>query len=309
MKKPDIIVSLQYGLQIAENPNHGYDQEHRNGPDYDCSSFIGTILEYGGFNVSPNSWTGNLRNQLLNDGFRVIPIGTPRRAGDIFLTEGRHVVMCVDSDRIVHACINENGGITGGKSGDQTGSEICVSNFYTPSYGWQYHFRTEYVAPYAEQFNDYVAGYYFVNGTSWLNVREKPGTTNSPIKCAIPSGRYVHCDGYYTVINGTKWLHSTCFEDGTLICGYISSKYLTKIGKENYNIEKFKVVNTPWLNVREGVGASTKWVTAIPLGTVVEYTEVFGYSNSVKWVQVHFTIFGKEYTGFCSTKYLKEVTE
>lgn len=36
---------------------------------------------------------------------------------------------------------DENGGITGGIPGDQTGTEWQVINYYTPSYGWSYCIR------------------------------------------------------------------------------------------------------------------------------------------------------------------------
>ena len=39
--------------------------------------------------------------------------------------------------------LNEKGKITGGEPGDQTGKEICIRSFYTPSYGWKYHLRYE----------------------------------------------------------------------------------------------------------------------------------------------------------------------
>lgn len=137
----DINKAVKFMIDIANDDTHGYDQTNRNSPDYDCSSLVGTALNYAGFNVSKYSWTGNLRKQLLNSGFFELPVDSERQCGDIFLTEGKHVVMCVDSDTIVHASINEKGTATGGKTGDQTGKEICVRSFYIPTYGWQYHFR------------------------------------------------------------------------------------------------------------------------------------------------------------------------
>ena len=128
-------------VSVANNDAHGYDQTNRNAPDYDCSSLVGTALHEAGFNVSPYSWTGNLRKQLLDNGFKELPVNADRMKGDIFLSEKRHVVMCVDKNNIVHATSNEFGTATGGKVGDQTGKEICVRSFYTPSYGWDFHFR------------------------------------------------------------------------------------------------------------------------------------------------------------------------
>ena len=139
LMRPDIKKALNFMLKIAMDDSHGYDQTHRNGPDYDCSSLIGTALNYAGFSVSPYSWTGNLAAQLLDCGFR--SCGSPWKPGDIHLTPGRHVCMSVNPTEIVHARINELGKTTGGKPGDQTGNEISVSNYYMPSYGWEYHLR------------------------------------------------------------------------------------------------------------------------------------------------------------------------
>lgn len=133
--------AVEWAVQIAEDPSHGYDQEHRNGPDYDCSSFISTALYQAGFKISPYSWTGNMFDQLISCGFHVVSSALSRKPGDIHLTPGGHVAMSVDKDRIVHARINEKGQITGGQSGDQTGNEIAVTAYYIPSYGWTYHLR------------------------------------------------------------------------------------------------------------------------------------------------------------------------
>ena len=138
---PSIKKSLESMLAIAKDNTHGYSQDKRYGPDYDCSSLIAKALRDGGFNVKPTSYTGNLYDQLKECGFKELSVNDTRKPGDIFLTPGHHVVMCVDGDTIVHASINENGKTTGGKTGDQTGREICTRKFYTPSYGWKYHLR------------------------------------------------------------------------------------------------------------------------------------------------------------------------
>jgi len=134
--------AVKFMESVAEDNSHGYDQTKRNGGiDYDCSSLVGTAFNKAGFNVSKASTTRNLRTQLLACGFTEIGTGEVRKRGDIFLKEGHHVVMCTDSSHIVHARINEKGTVTGGKPGDQTGKEICVSDFYTYKGGWDYHFR------------------------------------------------------------------------------------------------------------------------------------------------------------------------
>lgn len=128
-------------IDIANDETHGYDQAYRNGPDYDCSSFVGTALNLAGFDVNPSSTTYNLASQLLDNEFVRMPITGARERGDIFLSTRNHVVMCISPTHIVHASINELGKVRGGQTGDQTGKEICIRTFYTPSYGWDYHFR------------------------------------------------------------------------------------------------------------------------------------------------------------------------
>ena len=133
--------AVQFAEKIAADDSHGYSQANRLGnPDYDCSSLVAAALRAGGYDVAADSFTGNLYQQLINNGFKSIDPDAPRKRGDIFLTPYSHVVMCIDPDHIVHASISENGGIYG-KAGDQTGKEICTRTYYRPSGGWKYHLR------------------------------------------------------------------------------------------------------------------------------------------------------------------------
>lgn len=125
--------------KLAKDDSHGYDQAHRNGPNYDCSSSIGTALNKAGFKVNPSSTTRNLYAQLKAEGF--VSCKKPWKRGDIHLSVGHHVVMSTDANNIVHASINEKGKAIGGKSGDQTGKEICIRTYYEHSSGWDYHLR------------------------------------------------------------------------------------------------------------------------------------------------------------------------
>ena len=52
-----------------------------------------------------------------------------------------HVVTCTDSENIVHASINEYGGIVNGQAGDQTGKEICIIPFSSLGMKFNKHFR------------------------------------------------------------------------------------------------------------------------------------------------------------------------
>lgn len=138
---PDIYKAVAWAKKIAEDSSHGYDQDHRNGPDYDCSSLVSTALNKAGFDISPDSWTGNMFSQLKRCGWTQLDINAPRRLGDVFLTPRKHTVICLDSSRVITASINEKGSAHGGKSGDQTGTEIYIRPYYEPSYGWTYHLR------------------------------------------------------------------------------------------------------------------------------------------------------------------------
>lgn len=233
--------AVQFMVDIANDNKHGYDQTHRNSPDYDCSSLVGTALNKAGFNVSPYSWTGNLRKQLLACGFKEVPVYGARERGDIFLSESRHVVMCVDSKTIVHASINENGKTTGGKKGDQTGKEICLRSFYIPSYGWDYHFRYvgESTSPNgitynkevkasksASKFDRFLADTYTVTASA-LNVRDGAGIKH-PVLITVPKGTQVKCYGYYTVYGSTKWMYVQFVYNGVKYTGFCAHRYLKR---------------------------------------------------------------------------------
>lgn len=131
--------AVQFMIDTANDDTHGYDQTHRNGPDYDCSSLVGTALHEAGFNVSPYSWTGNLESQLRKCGF--VDCVKPWLPGDVHLKTQKHVCMSISNQQIAHASINEKGTITGGKTGDQTGKEICIRDYYEYSGGWDVHLR------------------------------------------------------------------------------------------------------------------------------------------------------------------------
>ena len=129
-----------YMIDIANDDRHGYDQTHRTGGiDYDCSSLVSEALHKAGFNIKLGSTTRNLYEQLKSCGFS--NCNRPWKKGDIHLAIGHHVAVSTNATQIVHASINEKGTTTGGKQGDQTGKEICVRSYYTPSYGWSYHLR------------------------------------------------------------------------------------------------------------------------------------------------------------------------
>ena len=131
--------AINWALNIASDNAHGYDQNNRWGnPDYDCSSFVITAFEQAGIKLKSAgaTYTGDMRGAALKTGFSDVTKsvnlsnGGGLKRGDILLDAGRHVALYLGGGQLVHASINENGTITGGQPGDQTGKEITTRGYY-----------------------------------------------------------------------------------------------------------------------------------------------------------------------------------
>lgn len=141
--------AVAWAVGIADDPSHGYDQQNRWGADYDCSSFVISAWQQAGVPVKTSgaSYTGDMYWALLHCGFRDVTnrvnlnTGSNLQKGDIVLNTAHHTEMYIGNGRMVKASINELGGVTGGKTGDQTGKEIYIGSYYKPSYGWDYVLR------------------------------------------------------------------------------------------------------------------------------------------------------------------------
>lgn len=217
--------------QIAADDRHGYSQLHRNGPDYDCSSFVGTALAKAGFPVSQYSTTRNLGAQLEKAGF--VKAEKPWRRGDIHLAAGHHVTMSVDANRIVHASQSENGGIDG-QTGDQTGKEICVRSYYDLPYENIVHYRyageNENQQNVIERWNKIdsarsfdrkIAGAYHTNDR--YNLRVGAGM-NKTVILTLPAGTGVRNYGYHT----GEWYLVKAIVNGIVYTGYVAKEGLTR---------------------------------------------------------------------------------
>lgn len=130
----DIIKAVKWATAIAHDNIHGYSQQNRQGVDYDCSSLVANALAEGGFPIDRNSWTGNLKQQLLACGFTYC--SAPWKLGDIHLNELHHVNMSVNETHVVNASSNYDG-----VTGDSSGKEIEVKKYYEYSKGWDCHLR------------------------------------------------------------------------------------------------------------------------------------------------------------------------
>ena len=200
MSKTEEAIAL--AKQWAADNSHGYDQSSRWGTDYDCSSFLIAVWEAVGVPVrsSGATYTGNMREVFTRCGFVVpelsageLSSGAGLRDGDVVLNEANHCAMVVNGGQLVQASANEFGGVTGGVSGDQTGREIGIVNWY--SYPWDCALRFEESAA------------------------QSGG--NSPHQSAAPtaSPQGEAKGGTYTVKSGDSWwgIAQKCWGDGSLM--------------------------------------------------------------------------------------------
>lgn len=126
--------AVQGMINMCNNNQHGYDQAYRWGPNYDCSSAIITALKNAGFDVGGSTYTGNMSANLCARGWSRLTPGIAKQRGDILLNDVNHVAMYVGNNQLAEFSINEKGQIVGGQSGDQTGREAWVHNYY--NYPW-----------------------------------------------------------------------------------------------------------------------------------------------------------------------------
>lgn len=141
--------AIDWAVGIASDSSHGYDQTHRWGPNYDCSSLVISSYEQAGAGVKTAgaTYTGNMKKAFLFKGFKDVTAmvnlatGAGMLPGDVLLHEKNHTAMHIGNGQIVQASGNERGGITGGQTGDQTGGEIHVRSYY--NYPWDCVLRLE----------------------------------------------------------------------------------------------------------------------------------------------------------------------
>ena len=138
---PKVQAAVDWAIEIANDPSHGYDQVSRWGPNYDCSSLIISALKNAGIATGNATYTGNMSDELTKHGFTAYKFDRSQlQYGDILLTEG-HTEWFISNGELVGANANENYGKNNGKdefkygtSGDQTEKEIYIKPYY--DYDW-----------------------------------------------------------------------------------------------------------------------------------------------------------------------------
>ena len=136
--------------------------------DYDCSSSVITAwkmalqgTKYEG-RLDGAVTTHNMRSVFKASGLFEVwdTSSTYAVRGDVYLNDSNHTAICQDGgrgdgpygkDMLSEFCINEKGGVYGGKRGDQTGYEAYVHEFYEYWDGWDctlhYNHKADTVAP------------------------------------------------------------------------------------------------------------------------------------------------------------------
>lgn len=166
--------AIEWALAIANDPSHGYDQAHRWGPDYDCSSLVISAFKNAGLKLE-STWTGNMKTDFIKNGFRDVTstvnlsTGSGLIRGDVLLNQVKHTALYLGNNMIVHASSNENSKAVGGKTGDQTGREIYVRSYYNSP--WDTILRYS-EAPKKTETKDYIE-YIVKNGDSLWYLADK----------------------------------------------------------------------------------------------------------------------------------------
>lgn len=118
--------AVTWAIRIANDPAHGYDQDNRWGPDYDCSSLVISAWQQAGVPVKTKgaTYTGNMKSVFLSCGFKDVTskvnlsTGSGMKRGDVLLNIASHTVMHIGNGQVVSASKNENNGYHGGKPAD-----------------------------------------------------------------------------------------------------------------------------------------------------------------------------------------------
>lgn len=137
--------AIEWARRIAQDDTHGYSQAQRWGKDYDCSSYVISALEAGGFPMRAHgaTYTGNMGAALKACGFRRVSVnlanGAGLVAGDVLLNPATHTELYIGNGRCAGAHSSETGGKYGA-AGDQTGNEISIQPYRNKNYTevWRY---------------------------------------------------------------------------------------------------------------------------------------------------------------------------
>ena len=150
-----MLQKMQDWSDILNMANVGYDQGDRWSfldrkkrtiiwnKECDCSSSCAAIAWLAGYKVELDGNSDNFAARFKAAGFKIIDYTDKSKVkvGDFVVKRGHHVVFARDSKRWWSAEHDEHGNASGGKAGDQTGSECRYRAPYERSGGWDYIVR------------------------------------------------------------------------------------------------------------------------------------------------------------------------
>ncbi len=138
---PSLESAVAWAEAVAADPSYGYSQGDRDGGSFDCSSLVCRALRAAGFGTpSPSFNTRTMGAWLESHGWAWHAGTSGVRRGDVLWKTG-HTGIAASGSTVVEARVDERGGITGGRPGDQTGREIGV--FAIASMAWAGYWRHE----------------------------------------------------------------------------------------------------------------------------------------------------------------------
>ena len=321
--------AVKWMEDTAKDDSHGYDQDNRWGPDYDCSSAIFVALEKAGipaktysFNAYGCAYTGTMPAVLEHFGFKNVfgqvnvKKGTGLLRGDILLNVDYHTAMYCGSGMEVEASINEKGTAHGGKTGDQTGKEFLIRSYR--NYPWTHVYR--YMLDGEQETTTQTKGYLSKgdNGSEVKTMQKMLIAVGYPCGASGTDGDFgadtekalkdyqkdhkLEVDGCY----GSKSKASleaqykkiqTASGSGTNTASSTNAESAQCYDKNKAGT--YKTTANLWM--KTGAGKEKDGILVVPEGKKVQ---CYGYySNALDGTAWLYVAYGDK-TGFCSAKYL-----
>ncbi|MFY1069175.1 NlpC/P60 family protein [Enterococcus sp. AD013-P3] len=191
----------------CETVSLGYDQSNRldfrDGGETDCSALVIYALNEAGFETGSASYTGNMRVNLTARGWKVVAVNGNPQPGDILLNDVNHVAVYIGGGKLAQASIDENGRITGGQGGDQTGRETNISPYY--NYPWSCYLR--WTGDNDTKSTPSTGGKIKMKSfktKETLQLRKAPSTSAAKIASNMPSGTVIKFDDV-VIADGYIW--------------------------------------------------------------------------------------------------------
>ena len=150
--------AVNWAMAIAADDTHGYHLGKWGDPDYDCAHFVISAFEQAGVQLKENGAgdTTSLKQACLKCGFEVVDDWEDKNTsaglerGDILLNEIHHACLYIGGGKVANCSQDKDGD----KTGDTTGEEIRIQQFYPykPG-GWDLALR--YIEPDSGDGTDY----------------------------------------------------------------------------------------------------------------------------------------------------------